>query len=460
VSISQYNTKDVSLSGGFTVDTATVNLIAHPENTVVNTAKAVEKGSLIAYSIGEGAVKAVDVGVDKGLGIEGTLEAVVNARKDVLTVVAIAENRALREGIDKALEKDAASLEGAVNEVSELVQKSDGVEDGKISHVNLYQGSETDNLTNQYAACYDENTNETYLNTEGTDISRGGDIMKSIFWEAQRKDNTTNGLDLDYDQQTALASSRGSQAENLWNRFSETANTTSNAIGASYWNSNNATLSTLIHGTTMAQENKNANDRDVVVPRIISKNSENNEVIENYINKYAKGEYKFNDKNELEKVSNDKIGILGVINNIFGGNESSTYSKRLDEAIDSDKDIIIDVNQYKYYKTTDGGSIKVDVDDAWGGGVTYSPGGSDSSKAIIISGHPYDSSNPEIERKIYDDRGNYLFIKPEDTLMHELVGHAIPELLGGGTGNAVKNENIIRKEADQKIRGDEPWHVE
>jgi len=86
------------------VDTATVNLIAHPENTVVNTAKAVEKGSLIAYSIGEGAVKAVDVGLDKYLGIEGTLEAVVNARKDVLTVVAIAENRALREGIDKALE--------------------------------------------------------------------------------------------------------------------------------------------------------------------------------------------------------------------------------------------------------------------------------------------------------------------------------------------------------------------
>ena len=39
------------------MDTATVNLIAHPENTVVNTAKAVEKGSLIAYSIGEGAVR-------------------------------------------------------------------------------------------------------------------------------------------------------------------------------------------------------------------------------------------------------------------------------------------------------------------------------------------------------------------------------------------------------------------
>jgi len=44
VSKAQYNTKDGGLQGGFIVDTATVNLIAHPENTVVNTAKAVEQG--------------------------------------------------------------------------------------------------------------------------------------------------------------------------------------------------------------------------------------------------------------------------------------------------------------------------------------------------------------------------------------------------------------------------------
>lgn len=31
-------------------------------------------------------------------------------------------------------------------------------------------------------------------------------------------------------------------------------------------------------------------------------------------------------------------------------------------------------------------------------------------------------------------------------LMHELVGHAIPRLVGGDTGNAVDNENKVRRE--------------
>ena len=268
VTIAQYNTKDGGLQGGFTVDKATIDLITNPDGTVINTAKAVEKGSMIAYSITEGVVKAVDVGVDSELGMAGTLEAVVNARKDVLTIVAIAENKALREGVDKALEKDAASLEGAANEISELVQKSDGVEDGDISHVNLYQGSETDNLTNQYAACYDENGNQTYLNTQGTDISQGGDIMNSLFTEAQRKDNTTNGLELSDTQQRDLAYSRGNQAENLWNRFSETANTTPNYIGVASWNTSNAGSSTLINGTEKAN-NLITGAGSAVVPRLV-----------------------------------------------------------------------------------------------------------------------------------------------------------------------------------------------
>jgi len=44
VSKAQYNTKDGGLQGGFTLDTATVDLVAHPVDTVVNTAKAVEQG--------------------------------------------------------------------------------------------------------------------------------------------------------------------------------------------------------------------------------------------------------------------------------------------------------------------------------------------------------------------------------------------------------------------------------
>ena len=42
--------------------------------------------------------------------------------------------------------------------------------------------------------------------------------------------------------------------------------------------------------------------------------------------------------------------------------------------------------------------------------------------------------------------GNMLEDKPEDILAHELVGHAIPKTVGSDTGNAVDNENKVRKE--------------
>jgi hypothetical protein len=274
VSISQYNTKDGGLQGGFTVDAAIVNFITNPDGTVRDTAKAVEKGSMIVYSITEGVVKATAVGIGvgegngDGLGVMGTLEAVTNARKDVLTIVALAENKGLAEKIDGALEGDAARLEGALNEASGIIQTSDGVAEGDISKVNLYQGSETDNAMGGYAAAYDQNGKEIYFNTQGTDISKGGDIITSLFWEAQRKDNTTNGLDLNYDQQTTLASSRGEQAGNLWNRFSETANTSSNVGGVINWNNANAGSSTLVNGSNKANSLDTALGNGVV-PRTI-----------------------------------------------------------------------------------------------------------------------------------------------------------------------------------------------
>lgn len=260
-------TENIGLHGGVTVDTATVNLLAHPENTVIKTAKAVEKGSLISYSIGEGAVKATVTGVDKDLGIDGTIKAIENSRKDVLTIVAIAENKNLRENIDGALKKDAATFEKTANDVSEIVQKSGGVKDGDISHVTLYQGEQTENKTNEYAACYDKDNNKTYLNTEGTDISKGGDIIKSLFWEAQRKDNNDNDIGLNDKQQLALASSRGDQAENLWNRFSDTASTTSNYGGIVNWNNANAGSDTLMNGSAKANK-LDTGEGSAVVPRI------------------------------------------------------------------------------------------------------------------------------------------------------------------------------------------------
>ncbi len=47
-----------------------------------------------------------------------------------------------------------------------------------------------------------------------------------------------------------------------------------------------------------------------------------------------------------------------------------------------------------------------------------------------------------------------------EVLMHEMIGHAIPILFGGGTGNAIKNDNIARKELDLQLRKPDPRHKE
>jgi hypothetical protein len=52
-------------------------------------------------------------------------------------------------------------------------------------------------------------------------------------------------------------------------------------------------------------------------------------------------------------------------------------------------------------------------------------------------------------------------LTPEQTLAHELAGHAIPRMIGGGTGNAVRNENIIMRENGRtNLRYEDPDHVE
>jgi len=165
LTVAQYNTKEGGLKGGFTIDNTTVEFLSDIDGTIINTANEVKKGSLTAYSIGEGAVKATATGIDKGLGVEGTIKAIENSYNDVSTIIAIAENKQLAQKIDGALENDAVTLEESVNEVSEIVQKADGASDDEISHVTLYQGNETGNDMSGYAAAYDQNSNTTYLNT-------------------------------------------------------------------------------------------------------------------------------------------------------------------------------------------------------------------------------------------------------------------------------------------------------
>ena len=144
---------------------------------------------------------------------------------------------------------------------------------------------------------------------------------------------------------------------------------------------------------------------------------------------------------------------------------STYYSAKLDAAIESNKTIDINIKNKIKSPTVgaDGKMIKetggaTNVDKNAGGGVTYTVPDKDghAPEAII-----YISGNEN--KNIKDEKGKSLIDKPSDILAHELVGHAIPRVVGSDTGNAVENENKVRKQQgkgnDQK-RAPEPKHVE
>jgi hypothetical protein len=60
------------------------------------------------------------------------------------------------------------------------------------------------------------------------------------------------------------------------------------------------------------------------------------------------------------------------------------------------------------------------------------------------------------------DAGNHLEDGPELVLVHELVGHAIPNLLSGAKpkGNAIEDENKVRKKLDKELRPTDEKHTE
>ena len=59
-----------------------------------------------------------------------------------------------------------------------------------------------------------------------------------------------------------------------------------------------------------------------------------------------------------------------------------------------------------------------------------------------------------------DTNGNPLKDDAKKILGHELVGHAIPATVGTDTGNAVENENRIRKDLKEPLREAEVDHDE
>ncbi|NNV55079.1 hypothetical protein GD597_06390 [Panacibacter sp. KCS-6] len=131
---------------------------------------------------------------------------------------------------------------------------------------------------------------------------------------------------------------------------------------------------------------------------------------------------------------------------------SKYYADKLVEGINSDKKITIAIAE----KFTYGGK-EYDTDKDWGGAATA--GGEGTDQSTWISGN--ENTN------LQDTEGKQLRDNPADILAHELVGHAIPKAVKSDTGNAVENENKVRKEYKEKgqkgespLRAAEPKHKE
>ncbi len=155
-----------------------------------------------------------------------------------------------------------------------------------------------------------------------------------------------------------------------------------------------------------------------------------------WINSLAQGVYDVNQNGELylkeSKVTNGY---------------SSYYSKRLNDAIQSDKKISISVNDYYIDQNGKKRSLS-----SMGEGLTINR--KDGNQLVVLSGK---------EHKLFNNNKKQIKDTPNLILAHELVGHAIPHLsedLINDTGNAKANENIVRTQTGNELRDEEPFELE
>jgi hypothetical protein len=156
------------------------------------------------------------------------------------------------------------------------------------------------------------------------------------------------------------------------------------------------------------------------------------------INARTSGTYKFDSNGHLVRAGNSNNPA-----------RSTYYSGKLDAAIANKNTISVDIAS-KFVDPQTSATKSVDKDA--GGGVTIGAR-SGGNQTVIVSGRPLGG--------LKDAAGKSLRDKPGDILAHELVGHAIPHVVGPDTGNAVQDENKVRSQipgGDQ--RAPEPWHTE
>lgn len=168
---------------------------------------------------------------------------------------------------------------------------------------------------------------------------------------------------------------------------------------------------------------------------VISADSKNNNAITNMINSKVPGVFSFDKNNKLHIVSGKNNGE---------NSGSSYYQNKLIKAIASKETISIAIS-----KTTQDPDTKQiqDVFFDYGGGLTsgFAKGG---RQEVTISGSDYTALQAK--------DGGYISPTSADTLAHELVGHAIPRIIGSDTGNAITDENKVRSETHDQLRADVP----
>lgn len=143
---------------------------------------------------------------------------------------------------------------------------------------------------------------------------------------------------------------------------------------------------------------------------------------------------------------------------------SQYYTDKLVEGIGAKETIDIEINATpnKVGLDSDGSIVRdfkadgvnteqVNLDTRkYGDGVTWGQQGTD--QLVVISGNDW-----SLEK---DTSGKPLLQTVADILLHELLGHAIPLIVGSDTGNAVDNENKARNQLKQLLRQASPDHRE
>jgi RHS repeat-associated protein len=125
---------------------------------------------------------------------------------------------------------------------------------------------------------------------------------------------------------------------------------------------------------------------------------------------------------------------------------SQYYTDKLIQAIGKNEKIEIKLLEKVIVNAPDG-NLEINLDTRqYGGAATFGSVGTD--QLVLVSENDWDAE--------VDESGNKLVQTPADKLMHELVGHAIPKIVGSDTGDAIKNENKVREQTKSPKRKEVP----